>query len=217
MEAIDACIFGAYFNDRECCNAGPAFCCSALSRMNPSLASSQNRARSASATRSIPRRKSARSSVRIVPRHSRGGPGCRRDASDRGCAPDVRRIPPTVDGQVDLSRPIASDEVFGPVVTVMTFETLNEAVDLANATSYGLSASVWTCDVDTAVGVGRGVGAGTIWGNTFMDGTPEPPFGGYGQSGLGRELGHSAVAGYTEEKTFHVHKDPRTNWWLPRT
>jgi betaine-aldehyde dehydrogenase len=146
-----------------------------------------------------------------------GGPGCRRDASDRGCAPDVRRIPPTVDGQVDLSMPIASDEVFGPVVTVMTFETLNEAVDLANATSYGLSASVWTCDVDTAVGVGRGVGAGTIWGNTFMDGTPEPPFGGYGQSGLGRELGHSAVAGYTGEKTFHVHKDPRMSWWLPRT
>jgi acyl-CoA reductase-like NAD-dependent aldehyde dehydrogenase len=109
---------------------------------------------------------------------------------------------PTVVDQIDPSMPIASDEAFGPVVTVMTFETLDEAIDLANATTYGLSASVWSRDVDTAVGVGRGVRAGTVWVNTFMDGTPELPFGGFGQSGLG----HSAVADYTEEKTLHVHQ-----------
>jgi acyl-CoA reductase-like NAD-dependent aldehyde dehydrogenase len=60
------------------------------------------------------------------------------------------------------------------------------------------------------------VRAGTIWVNTFMDGTPELPFGGYRQSGIGRELGCNAVKDYTEEKTFHVHTGPRTNWWLPR-
>jgi acyl-CoA reductase-like NAD-dependent aldehyde dehydrogenase len=49
-----------------------------------------------------------------------------------------------------------------------------------------------------------------------MDGTPELPFGGYRQSGIGRELGRNAVKDYTEEKTFHVHTGPRTNWWLPR-
>jgi len=146
-----------------------------------------------------------------------GGPGCRRDASDRGCAPDVRRIPPTVEGQVDPSMPIASDELFGPAVTGMTFEAstkqsispMQRAMVFPRASGRAMSTRPSASDV--------GVGAGTIWGNTFMDGTPEPPFGGYGQSGLGRELGHSAVAGYTEEKTFHVHKDPRTNWWLPRT
>ena len=75
---------------------------------------------------------------------------------------------------------------------------------------------MWSRDIDTGVGVGRGVRAGTVWVNTFMDGTPELPFGGYSQSGLGRELGRNAVEDYTEEKTFHVHNGPRTSWWLPR-
>jgi acyl-CoA reductase-like NAD-dependent aldehyde dehydrogenase len=92
----------------------------------------------------------------------------------------------TIIDQVDPSMPIARDEVFGPVVRLMTFDSLDEAIDLANATSYGLSASVWSRDTDTALGVGRGVKAGTVWVNTFMDGAPELPFGGYSQSGLGR-------------------------------
>ena len=106
--------------------------------------------------------------------------------------------------------------MFGPVVVALTFETVEEAIALANATAYGLSASVWSRDVDTAIGVGRGVRAGTVWVNTFMDGTPELPFGGYRQSGVGRELGRNAVKDYTEEKTFHIHTGPRTSWWLPR-
>ena len=56
--------------------------------------------------------------------------------------------------------------------------------------------------------------AGTVWVNTFMDGTPELPFGGYHQSGVGRELGRNAVNDYTEEKTFHIHTGPRTSWWF---
>ncbi len=63
-----------------------------------------------------------------------------------------------------------------------------------------------------------GVRAGTVWVNTFMDGTPELPFGGYHQSGVGRrELGRNAVNDYTEEKTFHIHTGPRTSWWFPRS
>src|SRR5207344_747724 len=123
---------------------------------------------------------------------------------------------PTIVDQIDPSMLIASEEVFGPVVTLMTFESLDDAIDLANATTYGLSASVWSREVDTALGVGRGIRAGTVWVNTFMDGTPELPFGGYHQSGIGRELGRNAVKDYTEEKTFHVHTGPRTSWWLPR-
>jgi acyl-CoA reductase-like NAD-dependent aldehyde dehydrogenase len=123
---------------------------------------------------------------------------------------------PTIVENVDPSMAIAREEVFGPVVVALTFETVEEAIALANSTSYGLSASVWSRDVDTAIGVGRGVRAGTVWVNTFMDGTPELPFGGYHQSGIGRELGRNAVKDYTEEKTFHVHTGPRTSWWLPR-
>ena len=106
--------------------------------------------------------------------------------------------------------------MFGPVVVALTFKTLDEAIELANSTAYGLSASVWSRDLDTALGVGRGVRAGTIWVNTFMDGASELPFGGYRQSGVGRELGRNAVKDYTEEKTLHVHTGPRTAWWLPR-
>ncbi len=105
--------------------------------------------------------------------------------------------------------------MFGPVVVALTFKTLNEAVELANSTAYGLSASVWSRDLDTAVAVGRGVRAGTVWVNTFMDGAPELPFGGRRQSGVGRELGRNAVKDYTEGKTLHVHTGPRTAWWLP--
>jgi acyl-CoA reductase-like NAD-dependent aldehyde dehydrogenase len=69
-------------------------------------------------------------------------------------------------------------------------------------------------DLDTVTTVGRKLRAGAVWANTFMDGFAELPFGGFKQSGLGRELGRNAVADYTEEKTFHVHNGPRTSWWL---
>ena len=87
---------------------------------------------------------------------------------------------------------------------------------IANGVDYGLSASVWSRDFDTAVGISRRLRAGTVWTNTFMDGAAELPFGGFRQSGIGRELGRSAVADYTEEKTLHLHCGPRTAWWLPR-
>jgi acyl-CoA reductase-like NAD-dependent aldehyde dehydrogenase len=109
---------------------------------------------------------------------------------------------------------LARDEVFGPVLSVIAFEDAKDAVRIANSTLYGLSAGVWSRDFDTVMAVGRGVRAGTVWANTFMDGTPELPFGGYHQSGLGRELGRRAVEDYTEEKTFHVHTGPRTGWWI---
>ena len=125
-------------------------------------------------------------------------------------------LAPSIVAGVKSSMAIAKAEVFGPVVVALTFETTEEAIELANSTDYGLSASVWSRDIDTAVAIGRGVRAGTVWVNTFMDGAPELPFGGYRQSGLGRELGRNAVKDYTEEKTFHIHNGPRTAWWLPR-
>ena len=111
---------------------------------------------------------------------------------------------------------VAREEVFGPVLSVLTFETTEEAIRIANAIDYGLSAGVWSRDFDKAVGISRRLKAGTVWTNTFMDGAAELPFGGFRQSGIGRELGRNAAADYTEEKTMHLHCGPRTAWWLPR-
>lgn len=69
--------------------------------------------------------------------------------------------------------------------------------------------------MDTCLMAARRIHAGTVWLNTHMDGEPELPFGGYRQSGLGRELGRFATEDYTETKTLHLHLGPRTAWWLP--
>ncbi|MBL8584288.1 MAG: aldehyde dehydrogenase family protein, partial [Rhizobiaceae bacterium] len=69
-------------------------------------------------------------------------------------------------------------------------------------------------DIDTCMGIARGVRTGTVWVNTFMEGYPELPFGGYKQSGIGRELGKRAVEDYTEEKTIQFHRGRRTGWWV---
>ena len=123
---------------------------------------------------------------------------------------------PTILSAVQPGMTVAREEVFGPVLSVLTFETPEEAVGIANAVDYGLSAGVWSRDFDTCITVGRRIHAGTIWMNTFMDGTPELPFGGFRQSGLGRELGRHAVEDYTETKTLNMHIGKRTGWWMPR-
>jgi betaine-aldehyde dehydrogenase len=127
-----------------------------------------------------------------------------------------RYIAPTVFTGVEPEMAIAKEEVFGPVLSVLTFSNPAEAIRIANSTMYGLSAGVWTRDIDTAFQVSQGVRAGTIWVNTFMDGYPELSFGGYKQSGLGRELGRFALDEFTELKTVQLHLGPRQNWWLPK-
>ena len=123
---------------------------------------------------------------------------------------------PTILSAVTPDMAVAREEVFGPVLSVLTFET-TEAIRIANSIDYGLSAGVWSRDFDTCLTIGRKVRAGTIWMNTFMDGASELPFGGYRQSGLGRELGRHAVEDYTETKTLNMHIGGRTGWWMPQT
>ena len=124
-----------------------------------------------------------------------------------------RFVEATVFDQVQPEMPIAKEEIFGPVLSILTFDTKEEAIRIANNTIYGLSAGVWTRDIDTAFAVSRGIRAGTIWINTFMDGYPELCFGGFNQSGLGRELGRFSIEEFTELKTIQVHLGPRTSWW----
>lgn len=123
---------------------------------------------------------------------------------------------PTIVSEVADGMAIAREEVFGPVLSVLTFESIENALHIANNTAYGLSAGVWSADIDTCMSVARGARSGTVWVNTFMEGYPELPFGGYKQSGVGRELGKRAVEDYTEEKTIQFHRGPRTGWWVDR-
>ena len=125
-------------------------------------------------------------------------------------------VEPTVVTNVSRDMAIASEEVFGPVLTVLTFKTLDEAVAIANSTLYGLSAAVWSQDYSTCLTAARRIKAGTVWVNTFLEGHAELPFGGYRESGIGRELGRNACEDYTETKTLHMHLGERTQWWLPR-
>jgi acyl-CoA reductase-like NAD-dependent aldehyde dehydrogenase len=77
---------------------------------------------------------------------------------------------------------------------------------------YGLSAGIWTQNIDQAMVFARRARAGTVWVNCWMDGFPEMSFGGYKESGLGRELGRAAVEEFTELKTIAIHSGPRTSW-----
>jgi betaine-aldehyde dehydrogenase len=109
---------------------------------------------------------------------------------------------PTVIDGVTPDMAIARDEVFGPVLTVLTFRTLDQAIRLANDASYGLSAGVWSENVHTCLTFARAAQAGTVWTNTWMDGFPEVPFGGMKQSGQGREVGRAGFEEFLEVKSL---------------
>lgn len=104
------------------------------------------------------------------------------------------------------------EEVFGPVITVSTFETEDEAIALANDSIFGLAASVWTKDLNKATRAMRRLDAGRIWVNTTIAGGPELPIGGMKQSGIGRETGRYGIEEYTEVKAVHIDTAPRARW-----
>jgi acyl-CoA reductase-like NAD-dependent aldehyde dehydrogenase len=99
---------------------------------------------------------------------------------------------------------IAREEIFGPVLAVLPFDEPEEAVHLANQSMYGLAAGIWTRDIGKAHRVARAIRAGTVWINTYNNYDPAAPFGGYKQSGFGRDLGRHALDNYTETKTVWV-------------
>ncbi|MFI2235701.1 aldehyde dehydrogenase [Streptomyces chrestomyceticus] len=113
-------------------------------------------------------------------------------------------LEPTVFDRVTPGMRLAREEVFGPVLSVLTFDTEEEAVALANDTEYGLAAAVWTADLGTAHRLSRALRAGTVWVNCYEEGGLSVPFGGYKQSGNGRDKSVHALEKYTELKTTWI-------------
>ena len=113
-------------------------------------------------------------------------------------------VEPTIFDHVDNASTIAQEEIFGPVLSVIRYNTIDEAVRLANDSIYGLAAGVWSKDAEKAMSVAKRLRAGTVWINEWHLLNERAPFGGYKQSGIGREFGIEGLKEYTEAKHIHI-------------
>lgn len=123
-------------------------------------------------------------------------------------------ISPTVLENVDPNATVACEEIFGPVVAVITFSSEDEAVKIANNTQYGLAGGVWTQDINRALRVAKSVKAGYMWVNTYGGIIPQTPYGGFKQSGIGKELGKEGLENYLETKCINIFTgDSMPRWY----
>ena len=114
-------------------------------------------------------------------------------------------VKPTIFDEVPAQATIAREEIFGPVLSVLSFDNLDDVIRIANDTMYGLAAAVWTKDINVALKVAKGLRAGTVWVNAYHStGLYNMPYGGYKQSGLGRELGDLGLEEYMETKSIQI-------------
>ncbi len=220
--AADAVTFGIYFNVGQCCNSGSRII------VHEDIAADFT-ARVAALSRKVafgdPLDPITQVGAIVTPAHQQKIDGYVQAARAEGATIalgggklTIPGLPgefyqPTIVANVTPGMAIAREEVFGPVLSVLTFRTLEEALALANDASYGLSAGVWSENVHTCLAFARGAQAGTVWTNTWMDGFPEVTFGGMKQSGLGREIGSYGLDEFLEVKSL-VMRIGRTrgNW-----
>lgn len=221
-EAADAIAFGAYFNAGECCNAGSRI----IVHENVAVTLTEKIiALSCKVPFGDPLNPATKVGAIISSDHQAKIDAYVQDAVKAGarvvmgggllCIDDMSGAfyEPTIVSGVTPQMAIAREEVFGPVVSVLTFKTFEEAVATVNGNTYGLSAGVWSDDIHTCLKFARHARAGTIWTNTWMDGFSELPFGGVKESGLGRELGTYGIEEYLETKTVQMRSGKtRTKW-----
>jgi betaine-aldehyde dehydrogenase len=220
--AADAVTFGAYFNVGQCCNASSRII------VHHSIADAFV-ARIIALSRQVafgnPLHADTQVGAIVTPDHAAKIDVAVQQATAAGAhvvlGGGALAVPglngqfyqPTIISGVTPDMAIARAEVFGPVLAVMTFDTLDQAISLTNDTSYGLSAGVWSENVHTCLAFARAARAGTIWTNTWMDGFPELAFGGMKQSGQGREIGQYGFDEFLEVKSVVMRIGrTRTPW-----
>ena len=123
-------------------------------------------------------------------------------------------LTPTIFDNVSSDSELFSDEIFGPVLTVSSFSTIDEAIQLANKSDYGLAAGIWTKDLASMHRIADALEDGIIWGNTLFSEFPGAPAGGYKNSGYGREYGIEAINEYTQLKTVWISLEDEYHDWF---
>jgi betaine-aldehyde dehydrogenase len=217
--AADAVVFGVYFNQGECCNSGSRILVqrSIVKKFMEIVTEKAKRVSVGDPLDSnvlvgaIASDEQLATIERYVAEGKKDGATLVMGGSTMKTE-EGRYFEPTIFTGVTAEMSIAKEEIFGPVLSVLEFDTVEDAIDLANSTLYGLSSGIWTENINDAVVFAKGVRAGTVWVNCWMDGWPEMSFGGYGESGLGRELGRHAVDEFTELKTIAIHTGKRKDW-----
>ena len=224
--AADAVTFGIYFNVGQCCNSGSRII------VHEDIAQdfvARVVALSGRVAFGDPLDPATQVGAIVTPEHAAKIDAHVRAAKAAGASvvlggghlevPGLGRqfYQPTVVTGVTADMAIAREEVFGPVLSVLTFRTLEEAIRLTNDAAYGLSAGVWSENNHTCMAFARSAQAGTVWTNTWMDGFPEVTFGGMKQSGQGREIGRYGLDEFMEIKSL-VMRIGRTRapWVRPR-
>lgn len=221
--AIDAIVFGIYFNAGECCNSG-----SRIIVHEDILEEVTNRV--VELSQKVPFGDPLHPDTKVgaiisvdhqdkIDNYVKSAIVAGAYASIGGKALLIEGLPgqfyePTVLSGVTSDMAVAREEVFGPVLSVIKFRTLDEAITLVNDAEYGLSAGVWSENVHTCLEFTRRVKAGTVWTNTWMDGFAEMPFGGVKESGLGRELGRYGLEEYLEVKTVQMRIGRTREPWV---
>jgi len=115
-------------------------------------------------------------------------------------------VQPTIFSDVTDNMTIAKEEIFGPVMSILKFKNVDEVIERANNSQYGLAAAVVTKSIDNAIKISNALRAGTVWVNTYDAFDATSPFGGFKDSGIGRELGEAGLRNYLETKTVIIKR-----------
>ena len=224
-QAVDAALYGAFFHTGQCCTAGTRLLLhqSVHKEFMASLLEKTARLKlgdpkdKATDMGPLVSKKQQETVMRYIEAGKQEGAQCvlggeqpKEPELSKGCF-----VAPTIFDGVQNSFKIAQEEIFGPVLSVLTFNTPDEAVALANDSIYGLAGAVWSQNDEQAMAVARQLRAGTVWVNDYHLVSEKAPFGGYKQSGLGRELGDEGLLAYTELKHIHIDelKDRAKKSW----